>query len=127
MIKIAVLVFIGGALGAVLREFLMLVVPTVADGFPLDILAANLVAACLLGFIAALHERKGASDSIYALLGTGITGGLSTFSSFAYASAVLMKASIAGAVVALAYVLTSLVLGYIAVIVGMKLGDFTNS
>jgi CrcB protein len=127
VIKIAVLVFIGGALGAVLREFLMLVVPTLADGFPLDILAANLVAACLLGFIAALYERKGASDSVYALLGTGITGGLSTFSSFAYASAVLMKASIAGAVVALAYALTSLVLGYIAVIVGMKIGDFTNS
>jgi CrcB protein len=127
VIKIAVLVFIGGALGAVLREFLMLVVPTLADGFPLDILAANLAAACLLGFIAALHERKGASDSVYALLGTGITGGLSTFSSLAYASAVLMKASIASAVVALAYVLTSLVLGYIAIIVGMKLGDFTDS
>ena len=127
MIKIAVLVFIGGALGAVLREFLMVVVPTLADGFPLDILAANLVAACLLGFIATLHERKGASDSVYALLGTGITGGLSTFSSFAYASAMLMQASIASAVVALAYVLTSLVLGYIAVIVGTKLGDFTNS
>jgi fluoride exporter len=127
VIKIAVLVFIGGALGAVLREFLMVVVPTLADGFPLDILAANLVAACLLGFIATLHERKGASDSVYALLGTGITGGLSTFSSFAYASAVLMQASIASAVVASAYVLTSLVLGYIGVMVGMKLGDFTNS
>ncbi len=127
MIRIAVLVFIGGALGAVLRESLMLAVPTLADGFPLDILAANLAAACLLGYIAALHERKGASDSVYALLGTGITGGLSTFSSFAYASAVLMKASIASAVVALAYVLTSLVLGYIAVIVGMKIGDFTDS
>lgn len=127
MIRIAVLVFIGGALGAVLRESLMLAVPTLADGFPLDILAANLAAACLLGYIAALHERKGASDSVYALLGTGITGGLSTFSSFAYASAVLMKASIASAVVALAYILTSLVLGYIAVIVGMKLGDFTDS
>jgi fluoride exporter len=127
VIKIAALVFIGGALGAVLREFLMVVVPTLADGFPLDILAANLVAACLLGFIATLHERKGASDSVYALLGTGITGGLSTFSSFAYASAVLMQASIASAVVASAYVLTSLVLGYIAVMVGMKLGDFTNS
>jgi fluoride ion exporter CrcB/FEX len=38
-----------------------------------------------------------------------------------------MKASIASAVVASAYVLTSLVLGYIAVMVGMKLGDFTNS
>ena len=123
MIKIVVLVFVGGALGSVLREFLMLMVPTLVDGFPLDILVANIVAASLLGIIAALHERKGASDGVYALVGTGITGGLSTFSSFAYASAVLMKASMASAVVALAYVVTSLALGYIAVIVGMKIGE----
>jgi CrcB protein len=34
-------VFVGGALGAVLREFVMLAVPNLADGFPLDILVAN--------------------------------------------------------------------------------------
>ena len=56
------------------------------------------------------------------LVGTGITGGLSTFSSFAYGIAVLMTASTASAVVASAYVVISLVLGYIAVIVGLKLG-----
>jgi fluoride exporter len=123
VIRIVVLVFVGGALGSVLREFLMLMVPTLADGFPLDILVANLVAACLLGFVAARHERKGASDGVYALVGTGITGGLSTFSSFAYASAVLMKASMASAVVALGYVMTSLLLGYIAVIIGMRIAE----
>ena len=36
-------------------------------------------------------------------------GGLSTFSSFVYASSVLMKASMTGALVAVAYVLLSLV------------------
>ncbi|MGP8251277.1 MAG: hypothetical protein ACLQHF_04535 [Terracidiphilus sp.] len=44
---------------------------------------------------------------------TGIMGGLSTFSSFAYASTVLMKASLTSAIVAAAYVVISLVLGYI--------------
>jgi fluoride exporter len=44
------------------------------------------------------------------------------FSSFAYAVAVLTTASTASAVVASAYVVISLVLGYIAVIVGLKLG-----
>ncbi len=120
--KFAILVFVGGALGAMLREFFMLMVPNLVDGFPLDILAANLVAALLLGLIAALHDRKAVSDGANMLIATGITGGLSTFSSFAYASAVLMKASTASAVVALAYVITSLVLGYIAVIVGLNLG-----
>jgi CrcB protein len=123
VIKIVLLVFAGGALGATLREFLMLMVPQGSHGFPLDILAANLVAALLLGLVAALHSRKVASDGGYALIGTGITGGLSTFSSFAYGSAVLMRASALSAVVASVYVVISLVLGYVAVIVGMKLGE----
>ena len=122
VIKIVTLVFAGGALGAMLREFLMLMVPQGSRGFPLDILVANLVAALLLGLFAALHTRKAASDDLYALLGTGITGGLSTFSSFAYGSAVLMTRSTTSAFVALTYVLISLVAGYTAVVVGLKLG-----
>jgi CrcB protein len=122
VVKFVVLVFVGGALGAMLREFVMLMVPNLTDRFPLDILVANLMAALLLGLIAALHSRKVVSDGVNMLVATGFTGGLSTFSSFAYASAVLMKASTASAVVALAYVVISLVLGYIAVIVGLKLG-----
>lgn len=45
MVNIVILVFVGGALGAMLREFTMLMVPNLVDNFPLDILAANLVAA----------------------------------------------------------------------------------
>jgi CrcB protein len=121
--KIVIMVFVGGALGAMLREFLMLLVPQGSRGFPLDILVANLVAALLLGLVAALHSRQVASDRVYALIGTGVTGGLSTFSSFAYGSVVLMRASTMNAVVASAYVVISLALGYLAVIVGMKLGE----
>jgi fluoride exporter len=117
-----VLVLVGGALGAVLREFVMLIVPNPVDGFPLDILLANLLAALLLGIVAALHSRKLASNGVYMLVGTGLTGGLSTFSSFAYGMAVLTTASMASAVVAFAYVVISLVLGYIAVMVGLKIG-----
>jgi fluoride exporter len=122
VIKIVTLVFVGGALGAMLREFFMLMVPQGSRGFPLDILAANVVAALLLGFVAALRGRKIVSEAGYALIGTGTTGGLSTFSSFAYGSAVLMTGSTTSAIVALAYVAISLVLGYIAVIAGMKIG-----
>jgi fluoride exporter len=115
-------VFVGGALGAMLREFVMLMVPNLADGFPLDILVANLVAAYLLGVVAALHSRQVVSDDVNMLVGTGLTGGLSTFSSFAYGMAVLTTASTASAVVTSAYVAISLVLGNVAVIVGLKLG-----
>ena len=125
MTNFAIPVFVGGALGAVLREFVMLAVPNLADGVPLDILVANLVAAFLLGLVAALRGRQLVSEGVYMLVGTGIAGGLSTFSSFAYAVAVLTTASTASAVVASAYVVISLVLGYIAVIVGLKLGKQT--
>lgn len=123
MINIVLLVIAGGALGAMLREFVMLMVPPLSDGFPMDILVANLVAAFLLGLVTALHGRKVLSDSVNTMLGTGVMGGLSTFSSFAYGSVVLMSASMAGALVALAYVVVSIVVGYLAVIVGLKLGS----
>jgi fluoride exporter len=115
-------VFVGGAVGSILREFTMLMVPNLADGFPMDILVANLVATFLLALVTALHRRQIVSDRTNILIGTGIMGGLSTFSSFVYGAVVLMSASTASAVVASVYVVISLVLGYIAVAVGLKLG-----
>jgi fluoride exporter len=122
-----ILVFVGGTLGAMVREFIMLMVPSLSDHFPMDILIANLVAAFLLGLVTALHSRRVVSDGVNVLAGTGIMGGLSTFSSFAYGAVVLMEVSTKSAVVASAYVVTSLVLGYIAVIVGLKLGGAPKS
>ena len=122
MAKFVILVFIGGAMGAMLREFTMLLVPHLANSFPLDILVANLVATVLLGFATALHRRQVVSDGVNLLVATGFCGGLSTFSSFAYGTVVLISASTASAAVTLVYVVISLVLGYLAVIVGLKLG-----
>ena len=116
------LVFIGGAVGSIVREFLMLLVPTLSRGFPLDILVANVVASLLIGFSTARHNRKVINDGWHLMVTTGIMGGLSTFSSFAYASSVLMRGSMTSVLVAAAYVLISLVMGYVAVIVGMKIG-----
>jgi CrcB protein len=127
VLKSVILVFVGGAIGAMAREFAMLMVPSLSDHFPMDILVANLVAAFLLGLITALHSRRVVSDSVNVLAGTGIMGGLSTFSSFAYGAVVLMEVSAKSAVVASAYVVTSLVLGYIAVIGGLKLGGLSEA
>jgi CrcB protein len=123
MVNFVILVMVGGGLGAMLREFVMLMVPNPADGFPLDILVANLLAAFLLGLATALHRWQVLSDDVYMLLGAGVMGGMSTFSSFVYGSVVLMHASITSAVVASVYVVVSLVLGYLAIIVGDKLGN----
>lgn len=116
MINYIILVSAGGALGAMLRECIMLIVPELADNFPLNVLVANLVAGFLLGLVVALNRRRVVSEDVNMLVGTGIMGGLSTFSSFAYGTVVLISASTATAVVAAVYVLTSLVLGYVAVI-----------
>jgi CrcB protein len=122
VVNFVILVMVGGGLGAMLREFVMLMVPNPVNGFPLDILAANLLAAFLLGLVTALHRRQILSDDVNMLLGVGIMGGMSTFSSFVYGSVVLMHASIASAVVASVYVVVSLALGYLAIIVGDKVG-----
>ena len=127
MVNFVILVLVGGGLGAMLREFVMLMVPNPVDGFPLDILAANLLAAFLLGLVTALHRRQILSDDVNMLLGAGIMGGMSTFSSFVHGSVALMQASIASAVVASVYVVVSLTLGYLAIIVGEKLGGQARS
>jgi fluoride exporter len=122
VVRMVMLIFAGGALGAMLREFAMIMVPNPLDNFPLDILVANLVASFLLGLVTALHRRKVVSERAEVLLGTGVAGGLSTFSSFIYGAVVLMSASAASAAVASVYVVISLVLGYAAVVLGLKLG-----
>ena len=122
MVNFVILVMVGGGLGAMLREFVMLMVPNPVNGFPLDILVANIVAAFLLGLVTALHRWQVLSDDVNMLVGTGIMGGMSTFSSFVYGTVVLMQASTASAVVASVYVVVSLLFGYLAIIVGEKLG-----
>ena len=122
MIKTVLLVAIGGGIGAILRELLMLAIGSAQDGFPLDILVANLTASFLLGLACALHARKALGDAIYLLLGTGVMGGLSTFSSFVFAAARLSERSADEALVAAAYVLLSLGLGFGAVLLGLRVG-----
>jgi fluoride exporter len=127
-LRVAVLlVFVGGAVGAIARECLMLLVPTPSHGFPLDILVANVAASLLIGLSTGRYNRKVVDAGRHLLVTTGTMGGLSTFSSFAYASSVLMRTSTTGALVAAAYLLVSLVVGYVAVIVGMKLGGASHA
>lgn len=122
MSRLVLLVFVGGGIGALVRELLMLGVRRGYDGFPLDILAANLIGSLVLGLAAGLHARRRIGDLANTLIGTGFCGGLTTFSSFVYASVVLFAASGQGAAVAAVYVGASLVLGYLAVRLGQRLG-----
>ena len=122
MFKVIVLVFVGGAVGAMAREFLMLGVPDLHDGFPMSIFAANTVASFLLGMVTGLHNRGAVNDHVNVLVATGVMGGLSTFSSFIYGSYLLMTDSVTGVGVTLVYLLASLLVGYMALLAGLRIG-----
>ena len=74
-------IFAGGALGTLLRAALAEAFPRPATAWPWPTFAVNVVAAFLLGyFITRLQERLPLSSYRRPLLGTGLCGGLSTFS-----------------------------------------------
>ncbi|MGR7996753.1 MULTISPECIES: fluoride efflux transporter CrcB [unclassified Xanthobacter] len=114
----AVFVFVGGALGAATREFFMLLLPQHGGSFPMDIFSANVLACLLLGFTFSLHRIGGVSNEFTLLLGTGFTGGMSTFSTFVFgAYSEMVEPARLG--LSLLYIILSLVFGYIATLLGI--------
>ena len=75
MLNMIILIFVGGAFGAMCREFVMLSVPRLADGFPMDIFVANIVAAFLLGVATSLFKSNRINQYVHVMVGTGIMGG----------------------------------------------------
>lgn len=74
MPNLIILVFVGGAFGAMCREFIMLSVPRLADGFPMDIFVANIIAAFLLGLATSLFKKDIINQYVHLMVGTGIMG-----------------------------------------------------
>lgn len=74
-------IFAGGAVGALARAGLAQAVPDGAPGWPWITFAINVVGAFLLGyFVTRLQERLPLSAYRRPLLGTGLCGALTTFS-----------------------------------------------
>jgi len=74
-------IFVGGALGTLARAALAQAFPHAATAWPWPTFGVNIVAAFLLGyFVTRLQERLPLSSYRRPLLGTGLCGGLSTFS-----------------------------------------------
>lgn len=105
----ALLVVIGGALGAPLRFVLDGEVRRLlGDRWPGGTLLVNVLGAFLLGLVARFVTDGGA-DWLLALVGTGVCGALTTFSTFSYDVFVLLERRAWLGVVA--YLTASLVLG----------------
>jgi fluoride exporter len=72
---------IGGALGALARVGLLQALPTAAGSWPWATFTANLTGALLLGYLTTrLQERLPVSTLRRPLLGTGLCGAFTTFS-----------------------------------------------
>jgi CrcB protein len=107
-------VFAGGALGTLARAALADAVPIRATDWPWPTFAVNIVAALLLGyFVTRLQERLPVSSYRRPLLGTGLCGGLSTFSTMQLELVKMVDADAWG--LACGYAVASLLCGYAAV------------
>jgi fluoride exporter len=107
-------IFVGGALGTLLRAALAEAFPHPPTAWPWPTFAVNIVAAFLLGyFVTRLQERLPLSSYRRPLLGTGLSSGLSTFSTMQVEILNMLDAHAWG--LALGYIAASVAAGYAAI------------
>jgi fluoride exporter len=113
-----VAVALGGAIGAPLRYQLGRWFPVSAGRFPFTTLWINVSGAFVLAvLLTLLIERLPPTRYVRALVGTGVLGAFTTFSTFAVEVTTLGKDG--HAPIALAYVLASMALGLLAAVAGV--------
>jgi CrcB protein len=106
-------VFIGGALGTVARAGMAQAWPAGPRDWPWPTFVVNILAAALLGyFVTRLQERLPPSSYRRPLLGTGLCGGLSTFSTMQVELLKMLDVRAFG--LAAGYAAASVVAGYAA-------------
>ncbi|GGK24042.1 putative fluoride ion transporter CrcB 2 [Streptomyces camponoticapitis] len=111
------LVVVGGAVGAPLRYLTDRTVQARHQTlFPWGTFAVNVAGSLVLGVLAG----AAVSSATYALLGTGLCGALTTYSTFSYET--LRLAERGAALVAGAYATASVLVGLGAVWAGWELG-----
>jgi CrcB protein len=107
-------IFVGGALGTLARAALSEAFPQSATSWPWPTFAVNIVAAFLLGyFVTRLQERLPLSSYRRPFVGTGVCGGLSTFSTMQVELFKMIDAHDWG--LAVGYAAASIAAGYAAI------------
>ena len=107
-------IFAGGALGTLARAALAEAFPHPATAWPWPTFGVNIAAAFLLGyFVTRLTERLPLSSYRRPLLGTGLCGGLSTFSTMQVEILMMLDARAWG--LAAGYTAASVAAGYAAI------------
>ena len=107
-------IFAGGAIGTLLRAALSEAFPLPATAWPWPIFVVNIVAAFVSGYaVTRLQERLPLSAYRRPLLGTGLCGGLSTFSTMQVEILKMIDAHAWG--LAVGYAAASVAGGYAAI------------
>jgi CrcB protein len=113
-------IFAGGAIGGAVRTGLEQAAPAKPGTWPWTTFAVNVVACLLLGyFVSRLQERLPVTAYRRPLLGTGICGGLSTFSAFQLELLHMLDRS--EVLLAVAYASGSIAAGFAGVMIGTNI------
>ena len=121
MYRILFIVGLGGAIGSILRYLASVYLSKlVAHAFPLGTFVVNISGCLVIGVVFGLSERfEWFSPEWRLFLATGICGGFTTFSTFAYENIQLLQNG--DYKTFFIYSLLSFVFGLLAVLVGMSL------
>jgi CrcB protein len=114
LFKNILLVGFGGMTGSVLRYITSLTIRH--DSFPYATWIVNISGSLLMGMIMGVAAKQGGSDNWRLFLATGICGGFTTFSAFAWENLQLLQQQRYPAFVL--YTSGSLLLGLLAVALG---------
>lgn len=114
-----VAVLIGGLVGTGLRLGVDALVPPADDGFPWSTLLINVAGSFVLGMLVS-RIWPVAPVWLRAGLGAGLLGAFTTFSAVVASVFTLTRANEAG--LAIVYLVVSLAAGWLAAIVGIRLG-----
>jgi CrcB protein len=116
--KQVLLVFLGGGIGSALRYAIGRIFNTSSAGYPWGTFSVNIIGSLLIGvFMGIALKNNNLSENQTLLLVTGLCGGFTTFSAFAYENQQFLKE---GDLTSFAiYTLGSLSLGILAVFLGL--------
>ena len=90
--KQVILVFIGGGVGSVLRYLVGTFLKVPSSGFPWGTFSVNVLGSLAIGILMGLTLKNSTlTENQTLLLVTGLCGGFTTFSAFAYENQVFLK------------------------------------
>jgi len=116
--KQVLLVFVGGGIGSVLRYVIGKAFSPLSVGFPWGTFSVNIIGSLSIGiFMGIALKNNYFSENQILLLVTGLCGGFTTFSAFAYENQQFLKEGDLTSFVT--YSLGSLTLGILAVFLGL--------